>query len=265
MDQSKERSHNNIETRKLSLEQELLLTLMRLRVGLLIEDLAFRFRISVGLASSIFTTWIKFIAKELSFLIHWPDRYIVKRNLPSMFRKYYPDCCIIIDCAEIKCETPSSLEANATCYSHYKAAPTFKFLIGITPNGSVSFLSKCYGGRATDAFIVNDSRILNELQPGDQVMADRGFKIEDLLNYYQCTLAIPPSKNKCQQMTKKEVKETSKIANVRIYVEQAIERMKVFRIIYQNKVPLTLAPIIDDIVLVCAIFNNLQPPLCLPE
>uniref|UniRef100_A0A7M5WKC9 Transposase Helix-turn-helix domain-containing protein n=1 Tax=Clytia hemisphaerica TaxID=252671 RepID=A0A7M5WKC9_9CNID len=58
VDQALERRDHNITLRKLSMEQEVLLTLMRLRVGLLIEDLAFRFRISVGLASSIFTTWI---------------------------------------------------------------------------------------------------------------------------------------------------------------------------------------------------------------
>ena len=178
-----------------------------------------------------------------------------------MFRKYYPKCCVIIDCSEIFTESSSSLETSALCYSNYKHHPTFKFLIGITPNGAISFLSKCYGGRATDQFIVNDSGILNELQPGDQIMADRGFKIRDLLNFYQCTLAIPPSKEKSSQMTKNDVKTTSKIANVRIYVEQAIQRIKVYRIFHSN-IPLTLCSLIDDILLVCAIFVNLLPPLC---
>ena len=44
--------------RKLTLEQEFLLVMMRLRVGLLVPDLAFRFNVCTGLVSSVFTTWI---------------------------------------------------------------------------------------------------------------------------------------------------------------------------------------------------------------
>ena len=38
----------------------------------------------------------------------------------------------------------------------------------------------------------------------------------------QCTLSIPPSSAKGAQMLSNDVKETSNIANVNIYVEQAI-------------------------------------------
>ena len=128
-------------------------------------------------------------------MIVWPERNIIKRNLPTIFRKYYPNCCVIIDCSEIYIQTPSSLEVSAMCWSNYKHHSTVKYLVGITPNGTVSYLSDCYGGRASDQFIVKDSGFLNYLRPGDQVMADRGFKIHDMLAFYQCTLAIPPSKH----------------------------------------------------------------------
>ena len=73
-----------------------------------------------------------------------------------MFRKYYPNCCIIIDCSELFIETLSSLDIATACWSNYKHHYTVKYLIGITPNGTVSFLSDCYGGRATDVFVVQD-------------------------------------------------------------------------------------------------------------
>ena len=50
---------------------------------------------------------------------------------------------------------------------------------------------------------MNNSGFLNFLQPGVQVMADRGFKIQDILNFHQCMLCIPPSKHTNLQMTKK--------------------------------------------------------------
>ena len=58
-------------SRKLTLEQEFLLILIKLRVGLLQYDLAHRFGISPGKVSQIFITWIKLLSKELSVLIVW--------------------------------------------------------------------------------------------------------------------------------------------------------------------------------------------------
>nr|XP_047122976.1 uncharacterized protein LOC124806268 [Hydra vulgaris] len=169
-----------------------------------------------------------------------------------MFRKYYPKCSIIIDCSELFIETPSSLDTAASCCSNYKHHYTVKYLVGITPNGAIFFLSNCYGGRASDVFIVKDCGILKFLQPGDQVIADRGF------------LAIPPSKRTNLQMTSNDVRETSKIANVRIYVEQAIGRMKNFRIL-KNELPVTLLPLCDNIITVCAVLTNFMPHLCIDE
>ena len=199
--------------------------------------------------------------KELRWLIFWPDRNDIQWNLPANFRKYYPRCSIIIDCSEIFIETPSSLDVAAMCWSNYKHHSTIKYLIGITPNGAISYISDSYGGRASDIFIVNNSGFLNFLQPGDQVMADRGFKIQDTLNFYQCTLCIPPSKHTNLQMTKEDVAKTSKIANVRIYVKQAIKRMKDFKIL-SNELQILMLPLADDIITVCGALTNLLPPLC---
>ena len=85
-------------TRKLSPQQELLLCLMRLRLALLVDDLAFRFQISSTTVRSIFITWIKLMSKELTVLIIWPSRSQIKKTLPSCFRKLYPNVRCIIDC-----------------------------------------------------------------------------------------------------------------------------------------------------------------------
>ena len=61
-------------------------------------------------------------------------------------------------------------------------------------------------------------------------MADKGFNISDLLAYRQCSLSMPPYAKAGVQMSEKNVKKTSRIANARIYVENAIGRMKQFRI-----------------------------------
>lgn len=143
--------------RKLRLEQEFLLTLMKLRLALLVIDLGFRFHVSASTVSSVFITWVKLMSKELSVLIVWPSRQQIKKTLPYCFRKLYPKVRCIIDCFECFTETPSGLDLAATLWSEYKHHYTFKVLVAITPNGAISYVSSCYGGRASDIFIVRDS------------------------------------------------------------------------------------------------------------
>ena len=59
-------------------------------------------------------------------------------------------------------------------------------------------------------------------------MADCGFKIKSDLTFHRSFLAIPPSAAKGNQMTSSDIEETSKVANVRIFVEKAIARIKWF-------------------------------------
>ena len=108
--------------------------------------------------------------------------------------------------------------------------------------------------------IVTDSGFCYQLQPYDQVMADRGFKIHDLLSFYQCSLAIPPSKHANLQMLTSDVQKTSLITNVRIYVEEAIRRVKDFTIL-KNELPISLLPLVDDMIVVCSALCNLAKPL----
>ena len=246
--------------RKLRLEEELFMVMKRIRLGLLTEYLAVLFKISPSVVSSVIFSWLRLMALELKFLIPWPGRIQVSRNLPDSFRKYYKKCRVIIDCTEFFIETPSSLEVQTLCWSEYKHHSTIKVLVGITPNGCFSFISDSYGGRASDKFIVEDSGFLKLLQPGDLVMADRGFKIEELLAFYQCHLAIPPPSHTTLQMSRNEVQETSKIANVRIYVEMAIRRLKEYQIL-KHELPISLLPVADDIITVCAALANLKHPL----
>lgn len=135
---------------KLSLENELFLVLVRLRLGLMLEDLAACFKVHASVASRVFQKWLDIIFVRLSFLIGWPERDICRRNMPAVFKELYPNCRCIIDCSEIFIETPKNFSARSKTYSNYKKHNTVKFLIGITPFGTIYFLSECWGGRVSD-------------------------------------------------------------------------------------------------------------------
>ena len=245
--------------RKLSVKEELTLVLLKLRTAITNEMLADLFDISNGGASQVVNTWVKFLACELKPLIFWPSKEAIRESLPKSLR-HYPNLRCTIDCSEIFIDRPRNLEIQALTWSDYKKHNTVKFLVGITPSGMISFLSKAWGGRASDQHITRESGFLDLLEPTDLIMADRGFTIKEDLMVRGATLEIPPPSSGLEQMSKDKVIKTKRIANARIHVERAIGRMKVFSIL-KKTLPVTLVPLIDDIILVCASISNLLPPL----
>ena len=105
---------------------------------------------------------------KTAYLIKWPDRDTLQLAMPISFYCLFKTCCIIIDCSEVFLEWPSNLLARAHVWSQYKHHhhSTVKFLIGITPQGSISYVSKCAGGRISDKQIVKQSGLLNYFLPG---------------------------------------------------------------------------------------------------
>lgn len=248
--------------KKLSFKDEFLLTLMRLHLGLLNEDLADRFNISPATCSNIFTTWVRILSTALgNCLVNWLPREAIRDHLPNIYKKmgHYKLRCII-DCTEVFIERPKSLELQAQTWSDYKSHNTIKFLIGISPAGFITFLSDCYGGRTSDKYICEDSGFFDALERDDEIMADRGFQIKEDLLLRFCSLSIPPGARIKAQMTTEECKRTKDVANLRIHIERAINRMKTFRIL-KYVLPITMLQHADHIVRTCAALCNLKPRL----
>ena len=126
--------------------QELILVLMRLHLNMPFKDLAFRFGISKPTASRIFDKWIDVLNVRLNFLIIWPERKNLREAMPIVFKQNFEDrVAVIRDCFEVFINKPSTLQARAIIWSNYKHHNTIKFLIGITPQGVISFISKAWG------------------------------------------------------------------------------------------------------------------------
>ena len=107
------------------------------------------------------------------------------------FRKHSPNCIVVIDCFEIFIDRPSNPLARAQTYSSYKHHNTVKYLIGVTPQGTVSFISDGWGGRVSDKHLTEESGLLEKLVPGDVILADRGFDIADSVGLHCATIQIP--------------------------------------------------------------------------
>lgn len=114
-----------------------------------------------------------------------------------------------------------------------------------------------WSANISDRYITENSSFLDNIEPFDEVMADRGFNIGDLLTLRRATLSIPPFTHKCpwgkgKRLNANEVRKTRKIANLRIPVERAIQRLKCFKLL-SNIIPLKLKPICNQMIKVAAI------------
>ena len=182
--------------RGLTLKEELIITLVRLRLGLMGRQLADIFSVSQSQLSRIFTTWVCFLATVLKeVLVLWPSQEEVKHNLPRSFSKY-PNRMIIIDCIEMYIEKPTSPYAQRATWSEYKEHNTIKALVGITPSGYFSSLSKFWSGSTSERKITQESVLIDLLEEGNSVMADRGFNIRDILTKRRVYLNITPFSKK---------------------------------------------------------------------
>ncbi|XP_057669248.1 uncharacterized protein LOC130901716 [Diorhabda carinulata] len=238
---------------------QLLMTLMKLKQNFPHQDLAVRFNVSQGTVSNVVTTWVHALHEILfkQFMSEIPDRSKNQLCLLNCFSSF-TNCRIIIDCTEVyTCINRQSMSSQKLTYSSYKHRNTCKGLVGVAPNGVATFLSCLYPGSTSDKKIVKDCGILNQLKPGDLVLADKGFLIKDLM-LPGVHINIPPFLT-TPQFTTEQVHQTECIARARIHVERAIRRMKVFNIL--NLIPHSLLPHADAVFQVVGALTNLQYPL----
>ncbi len=101
-----------------------------------------------------------------------------------------------------------------------------KYLIRVTPQGTVAYICEGWGGRTSDKYLTEHCSLLSYLVPGDLVLADRGFNISDSVGTYCSTLKIPAFTKGKKQLSRIEVEQTRQIANVRIHVERVIGNIR---------------------------------------
>ena len=142
--------------------------------------------------------------------------------------------------------------------------------IACSPLGSVSFLSAAWGGRVSDIEIVRESGFIDPKYHllGDQILADRGFTLQDdFAASCGAELIIPAFTKGTDQLSAQEVEVSRKISSVRIHIERVIGLLKNRYTILQGTMPIQMIKCltdevseiarIDKLLRVCASLTNL--------
>ncbi|XP_065174752.1 uncharacterized protein LOC135826565 [Sycon ciliatum] len=241
------------------MEDQLLITLMKLRCNFSLTDLGLRFGTSHTTISNIFHTWLSVLHTVLyqgMLPSQLPSVTKNKTSLPVCFSTF-SSCRLILDCTEVEIAIPSRMDTQTWTYSHYKHKNTFKGLVGVAPNGVVNYVSPLYPGSTSDKEVVRHCGVLSKLTAGDMVLADKGFLIHDLMPA-GVSLNLPPFLT-TPQFTAAQANVTARIARARIHVERAIQRIKIFAIL--DYIPYQYRSFSSEIFQVCAMLTNLCNPL----
>ena len=122
-------------------------------------------------------------------------------------------------------------------------------------------MSPGYPGSSSDRAIVASSGILDVILPGQRILADRGFKIQDLVARKRAFVSMPAFMERRNQLSGEEALQSRLIASGRIHVERAFGRLREFRILNSVQANRQKRGIVDDEMVVCAALVNLQSRL----
>ncbi|XP_064455420.1 uncharacterized protein LOC135366587 isoform X1 [Ornithodoros turicata] len=246
--------------KNLPCESQLLLLLMRLRLGLQVTDLAYRFNVSIGTASRIFKLWLGPVASVCRTLIVFPKPDVARSWLTDRESSHFPNLKGIIDCSEVPVSRPYNLSTQLQVWSNYKQDSTLKFLVCVNPHGCITFISKAFGGRISDKEITVESGFLELLLPGDQILADRGFLLHQEFFHRNVQLITPAFTKGRTQLLPSEVESSRRISSSRIIVERTVGHLKKWKVL-SNTVSYTVVKHFDDILTIIAGLTNTAPSL----
>ena len=154
-------------------------------------------------------------SKTFVHVLHSPLFKDIMTTIPSRMKNklfstssfsQYSTCRIIIDCTDLEIATPELMSEQSATYSTYRGLNSFKVIIGVTPNALITHVSGLFPGSVSDKSIVQESGLLEHFVPGDLILADKVFLIQDLLPSV-VSVNIPPFLN-CGKLTESEARAT---------------------------------------------------------
>lgn len=241
----------------LSVEDQFLILLIKLRCNKPDYEISKMFGISKTEVSNIFVTWVNFVHDMWSLIDIWPSRELVNFYMPQTFRKHHPSTRIVIDGTEIPIQKPSQPNDQRASFSQYKHKNTLKFLVASSPGGLITYCSPAYAGSVSDRQIVERSRLLQSCNQGDSIMADRGFNVQDLFISKGVNVNIPTFLKGKSQIPGILLKKDQELARERVHIERLIGLTKTYKVL-TSELNHFYVPLASKIFFVCVMLCNFK-------
>lgn len=140
---------------RILLEDQIFITLMKLRQNYTNLHLAELFHCSTATISNVILTFVHGLFKLLyeDCLKTVPSREKNRTSMPESF-SLFGHCKMVIDCTDLEISAPGLMSDQKLTYSTYRGMNSFKTLIGVAPNAVITHVSKLFPGSTSDKAIV---------------------------------------------------------------------------------------------------------------
>lgn len=216
---------------------QILLTLVKLRLNVDNEKFASQFQIGLPTVNGVLTTWVDYMYDQLSQLSTWPHRDTIFQNMPEGFKQHFPNTFAILSLielqTELKPEKPDSLQPVTLT-----SGTTLKSLIACDPRGVVMYVSDLFPGSWSGREIFQKCNIekllrgciqCGYLNAGDGLMVDKSLPIKDDVESIGLRMNIPPLDR--MEPYDEETKMSEIFAEQLIHPQRAAAEIKRFQIL----------------------------------
>lgn len=205
---------------KLSLPEQIILTLVYLRHMTTFQLLGIQFRVSESTANDTFNYWLPILRELLpSSLIEQ-----VKKNESDLMvvKEILTEYELIVDSYEQVRERPGDNEEQEKYFSGKKSNHTFKSQMIVMPDGK-DIVDVVAGepGPKSDITIFREYR--SEFDPQQRFKGDKAYVGEDLIT-------TPIKKPRNRELTTEQKEQNKAFSARRIFVEHRIRTVKIFRV-----------------------------------
>lgn len=239
-------------------ETEIFVTLYKLKLNLPVNIICKHFQISRETFSRYFRVGTRVLASYFQNFIFLPPLLKIEQNLPLPFKQRFSNVCLLLGTFEIEIQKPKISEYRAQTRSEHKNTNTIKYLLGSTPDGYISYISKGFGGRISDKNLVEKSDFLDWVPSGTVIMTDRAFKdIKALLMGKGVKVLLSQSVHTSSKPATKKSVQIKTFKNLSVHLERVLKSVREFKFL-NSVVSHKHIGYLNDIVLISCGLVNLQ-------
>lgn len=209
---------------KLSIKEQIILTLVYLRHMMTFQLLGIQFGVSESTANDTFNYWLPNLRQLLpsSLLEQVKKNHADHEIVKELLTEYE----LIVDSYEQVRERPGANDEQEKYFSGKKSNHTFKSQIIILPNGS-DIVDVVAGepGPKSDITLFREYR--SEFAPNQKFKGDKAYQGEDFIT-------TPIKKPRNRSLTTEQKEQNKVFSASRIFVEHRIRSVKIFRVIQER-------------------------------
>jgi len=212
---------------------QLLLTVVWLRLYPTHEVLGYLFGVSDSTVSRVIERWLPLLEQAGRDTMRLPDPGRKRRRSLDQLLRETPELAVVVDSFEQRVQRPQDPTEREAWYSHKKRTHTIKAQVAVDEgSGQIVDVADSVAGRKHDMQVLRQSELLDRLPPGVGCLGDLGYQgIQALHPLGVCPRKKPWGKH--NPRPPEDIPYNRAFSQRRIVVENSINRLRRFQALAQ--------------------------------